>query len=151
MHWAAHGHTADEIIYQRIDAEKPNLGLTNFKGIKPTKQETEIAKNYLNEEELNILNRMVTAYLDLAEIQALNRKPMYMNTWIEKLNEFINLTGNEILNHSGTISHQEAISKATAEYEKYKELSKNELSQAEKHFIENIETTAKKLKAKTKK
>jgi hypothetical protein len=151
MHWAAHGHTAAEIIYQRIDAEKPNLGLTNFKGIKPTKKDTEIAKNYLNEEELNILNRMVTAYLDLAEIQALNRKPMYMNTWIEKLNEFINLTGNEILNHSGTISHQEAINKATAEYEKYKELSKNELSQAEKHFIENIETTAKKLKAKTKK
>jgi len=78
MHWAAHGHTAAEIIYQRIDASKPNLGLTVVKGAKPTKQETEIAKNYLNENELNILNRMVTAYLELAELQALNRKPMYM-------------------------------------------------------------------------
>lgn len=146
MHWAAHGHTAAEIIYQRIDAEKPNLGLTNFKGTKPTKQETEIAKNYLNDEELNILNRMVTAYLDLAEIQALNRKPMYMKTWIEKLDEFINITGNQILNHSGTISHQQAIDKATEEYEKYKQKTKNEISQAEKHFIANIENTAKKIK-----
>ena len=150
MHWAAHGHTAAEIIYQRIDAEKPNLGLTNFKGTKPTKQETEIAKNYLNEEELNILNRMVTAYLDLAEIQALNRKAMYMATWIEKLDEFINITGNEILNHSGTVSHKKAIEKANTEYQKYKEQTKNDLSQAEKHFIKNIESTAKKLKPKKK-
>ncbi|MCX8491465.1 MAG: virulence RhuM family protein, partial [Cyclobacteriaceae bacterium] len=82
MHWAAHGHTAAEIIYQRIDASQVNLGLTHFKGSKPTKQEIEIAKNYLNEDELNVLNRMVTAYLDLAEIQALNRKPMYMSHWI---------------------------------------------------------------------
>ncbi len=151
MHWAVHGNTAAEIIYQRIDATKPNLGLTNFIGAKPTKQETEIAKNYLNEEELNILNRMVTAYLDLAEIQALNRKPMYMTTWIEKLDEFINITGNEILNHSGTISHQKAIEKANAEYQKYKEQTKNELSEAEKHFISTIENTAKKLNPKKKK
>jgi hypothetical protein len=151
MHWAAHGHTAAEIIYQRINAQKSNLGLTNFKGSKPTKQETEIAKNYLNEEELNILNRMVTAYLDLAEIQALNQKPMYMKTWIEKLDEFINITGNDILKHSGTISHQQAINKANEEYEKYKEQTKNELSQAEKHFIANIENTAKKLNPKHKK
>ena len=148
MHWASHGHTAAEIIYQRIDAKKPNLGLTNFKGTKPTKQEIEIAKNYLNEEELNILNRMVTAYLDLAEIQALNRKPMYMKTWIEKLDEFINITGNDILKHSGNISHQQAIDKANEEYEKYKEQTKNELSEAEKHFIANIENTAKKLNPK---
>jgi hypothetical protein len=151
MHWAAHGHTAAEIIYQRIDAQKTNLGLTNFKGNKPTKQEIEIAKNYLNEEELNILNRMVTAYLDLAEIQALNRKPMYMATWIEKLDEFINITGNDILKHSGTISHQQAIDKANAEYEKYKGQTKNELSEAEKHFVKHIENTAKKLNTKKKK
>ncbi|TAH04469.1 MAG: cell filamentation protein Fic [Sphingobacteriales bacterium] len=138
MHWAAHGHTAAEIIYQRIDSQKPNLGLTNFKGLKPTKQEIEIAKNYLNEDEMNILNRMVTAYLDLAEIQALNRKPMYMITWIEKLDEFINITGNDILKHSGKISHQHAIDKANAEYEKYKEQTKNDLSEVEKHFIENF-------------
>lgn len=150
MHWAAHGHTAAEIIYQRIDATKTNLGLTHTKGKKPTKQETEIAKNYLNEEELNILNRMVTAYLDLAEIQALNRKPMYMTTWITKLDEFITITGNEILSHSGTISHQQAISKAHAEYEKYKAQTQNDLSQVEQHFIANIETTAKSLNPKTK-
>ncbi len=148
MHWAAHGHTAAEIIYQRIDSQKPNLGLTNFKGLKPTKQEIEIAKNYLNEDEMNILNRMVTAYLDLAEIQALNRKPMYMISWIEKLDEFINITGNDILKHSGKISHQHAIDKANAEYEKYKAQTKNDLSEAEKHFIEKLEITAKKLNIK---
>jgi hypothetical protein len=151
MHWAAHGHTAAEIIYQRIDAKKQNLGLTNFKGQKPTKQETEIAKNYLNEEELNILNRMVTAYLDLAEIQALNGNPLHMQTWIEKLDEFINITGNDILKYTGTISHQQAIDRAHTEYEKYKEKTKNELSEVEKHFITNIETAAKKLNPKKKK
>lgn len=151
MHWAAHGHTAAEIIYQRINAQKENLGLTIFKGNKPTKQEAEIAKNYLNEEELNILNRMVTAYLDLADIQALNRKPMYMKNWIEKLDEFINITGNNILKHNGTISHQQAIDKANIEYKKYKEQTKNELSEAEKHFIQQIENTAKKLKPNKKK
>jgi hypothetical protein len=145
MHWAAHGHTAAEIIYQRIDAQKPNLGLTNIKGNKPTKQEIEIAKNYLNEEELNILNRMVTAYLELAELQALNRKPMYMKDWIERLDDFLRMTGNDILQHAGTISHQQALKKANAEYEKYKEQTKNELTEAEKHFVEQIESTAKKL------
>lgn len=148
MHWAAHGHTAAEVIYQRIDAQKPNLGLTTFKGTKPTKQETEIAKNYLNEDELNVLNRMVTAYLDLAEIQALNRKPMYMSTWIEKLDEFIHIMGNEILKHSGTVSHQQAIEKANAEYEKFKEKTKNELSDAEKHFIASMENVTKNLNPK---
>lgn len=148
MHWAAHGHTAAEVIYQRIDAKKPNLGLTHIKGNKPTKQETEIAKNYLNEEELNVLNRMVTAYLDLAEIQALNQKPMYMKDWIEKLDEFIRITGNDILNHSGSISHQQALKKANAEYEKYKEQTKNDLSEGEKHFVKHLENTTKKLNPK---
>lgn len=151
IHWAAHGHTAAEIIYQRIDAQKPNLGLTHIKGSKPTKQETEIAKNYLNEEELNVLNRMVTAYLELAELQALNRKPMYMKDWIERLNDFLRMTGNNILQNAGTISHQQALKKATAEYEKYKEKTKNELTEAEKHFVKQIETTAKKLTSKKRK
>lgn len=93
MHWAAHGHTAAEIIYQRIDAAKPNAGLTNFQGNKPTKQETELAKNYLNDNELEILNRMVTGYLEVAEIQALNHNPMYMKDWIEKVDEFVKMTG----------------------------------------------------------
>ncbi len=148
MHWAAHGHTAAEIIYHRIDAKKENLGLTHIKGNKPTKQETEIAKNYLNEDELNLLNRMVTAYLELAELQALNRQPMYMKDWIQRLDDFVKMTGNNILQHAGTISHQQALKKANAEYEKYKELTKNELSEAEKHFVKQIETTAKKLNPK---
>ena len=151
MHWAAHGHTAAEIIYQRIDAEKQNLGLTTIKGQKPTKQETEIAKNYLTEAELNILNRMVNAYLDIAEIQALNLKPMYMNTWIEKLDEFISITGKDTLQNAGTVSHQQALQKAHTEFEKYKEKIKNELSEAEKHFIAQIDSTTKKLKPKNNK
>ena len=146
MHWAAHGHTAAEIIYQRIDASKPNVGLTNFKGTKPTKQETEIAKNYLDENELEILNRMVNGYLELAEIQALNRKPMYMKNWIEKLDEFVKITGNDILRDAGKISHEQALLKASDEYEKYKERTKNDLSEVEKHFIKHMETVGKKLK-----
>ncbi len=146
MHWAVHGETAAETIYKRIDAKKPNLGLTNFKGEKPTKNEVEIAKNYLNEQELDVLNRMVTAYLELAELQALNRKPMYMNDWVARLDDFLKMTGNDILNHAGKISHKKAIEKAHKEYDKYKEQTKNELSKAEKDFLKGIDTTAKKLK-----
>lgn len=148
MHWAAHGHTAAEIIYHRINANKPNLGLTHIKGNKPTKQEIEIAKNYLDEAELNVLNRMVTAYLELAELQALNRKPMYMKDWIERLDDFVRMTGNSILQNAGTVSHTQALKKANAEYEKYKEKTKNDLSEAEKHFVKQIDSTAKKLKPK---
>ena len=146
MHWAAHGQTAAETIYKRIDATKPNLGLTHFKGEKPTKKEIEVAKNYLNEKELDVLNRMVTAYLELAELQALNRKPMYMKDWISRLDDFLTMTGSEILINAGNISHQKALDKAHKEYEKYKEQTKNELSKAEKDFIKQIDTTAQKLK-----
>ena len=148
MHWAAHGHTAAEIIYQRIDAKKPNLGLTYTKGDKPTRKDIEIAKNYLNEDELNVLNRMVAAYLELAELQALNRKPMYMNDWIERLDDFVKMTGNSILQNAGTVSHHDAIKRANAEFEKYKEKTKDELSEAEKHFVKHLEMTAKKLNLK---
>ena len=148
MHWAAHGNTAAEIIYNRIDASKPNLGLTNFKGNKPTKQEIEVAKNYLTENELNILNRIVTAYLELAELQALNRKPMYMKDWIERLDDFLKMTGNEILQNAGEISHKQAIEKAQIEYEKYKEIIVNEMSTVEQHFIEQIENSSKKIEPK---
>ena len=146
MHWAAHGHTAAEIIYQRIDSEKPNLGLTNIKGTKLTKQETEIAKNYLDETELNVLNRMVTAYLELAELQALNRKSMYMKDWIERLDDFVKMTGNNILQNAGTVSHKEALEKANIEYEKYKERTKNELSGGEVDFVRQIESSVKEFK-----
>ncbi len=145
MHWAAHGHTAAEIIYHRIDATKPNLGLTTFKGKKPTQQETEIAKNYLNEDELNLLNRMVTAYLELAELQALNRKPMYMNDWIARLDEFLKMTGNTILDHAGSISHEKAVEKAKNEYQKFKATSLQQPTTAEEDFLKYIELTAKKL------
>ena len=146
MHWAAHGETAAETIYKRIDATKPNLGLTNFKGEKPTKKEIEVAKNYLNEKELEVLNRMVTAYLELAELQALNRKPMYMKDWIKRLDDFLNMTGSEILTNSGSISHLKALEKAHVEYQKYKEQTKNELSNTEKDFIKQIDSAAKKIK-----
>ncbi|MBS1771108.1 MAG: virulence RhuM family protein [Acidobacteria bacterium] len=146
MHWAAHGNTAAEVIYKRIDAQKPNLGLTNFNGKKPTKQETEIAKNYLNETELNILNRIVTAYLEFAELQAMNRKAMYMKDWGTKLDDFLRMAGNEVLDHSGTISHETMLKKATAEYEKFREARKNDLSEGEKDFIKHLESAERKLK-----
>ena len=146
MHWAAHGHTAAEIIFQRADALKLNAGLTSFKGNKPTKQETEIAKNYLNEDELNILNRMVTAYLEVAEIQAMNRNPMYMKDWVERLDGFLTMTGKNILTHAGNISHNMALEKAHTEYDKYKERIKNEITKVEVDFVKQIESTAKKLK-----
>lgn len=148
MHWAAHGHTAAEIIYQRVNSGKPGLGLRNYKGKKPTKQETEIAKNYLAENELSILNRIVSAYLELAELQALNQEPMYMKNWIEQLDAFLKMTRKDILSNAGTISHKQAIEKAHTEYHKFKELRKNEISEVEKHFMEQVDETEKKLKGK---
>lgn len=148
MHWAAHGHTAAEIIYQRVDSGKPNIGLNSFKGKNPTKQETEVAKNYLAEDELNVLNRIVTAYLELAEIQALNQEPMYMKDWIEQLDMFLKMTKKDILNHAGTISHKQALIKAHTEYERYKKLRENEMSEVEKHFLKQVNETDKKLRDK---
>lgn len=150
MHFAAHGNTAAEVIYKRIDADKPNLGLTNFKGEQPSKQKIQVAKNYLTEEELNILNRTVTAYLELAELQALNRKPMYMQDWITRLDEFLRMVGNEVLQHAGAVSHDQAVKKAELEHAKYKEKTKNELSKVEKDFVAFIDTTAKSLERKKK-
>ncbi|WP_218599207.1 virulence RhuM family protein [Polaribacter sp. NJDZ03] len=148
MHWAAHGQTAAEVVYSRIDAAKPFLGLTTFKGGKPTKQEVGIAKNYLNEDELNVLNRMVTAYLEIAELQALNRKPMTMKDWLQRADDFLSLTGNDILTHAGTVSHKQALERANETYLDYKEQTKNELSKAENDFIKHLEQTQKQLKKK---
>lgn len=148
MHWAAHGQTAAEVIYSRIDAAKPYLGLTNFKREQPTKKEVSIAKNYLNTDELNVLNRMVTAYLEVAELQALNRKPMYMKDWLQRVDDFLKLTGNNILQNAGSISHKKAIEKATEHYNTYKNQIKNELSKAEKDFIKHLDQTHKQLKNK---
>ncbi len=146
MHWASHGETAAETIYRRVDAEKRHLGLTNFKGVEPSKSEVEIAKNYLTEQELNILNRMVTAFLEIAEIQALDQTPMYMKDWIKQLDVFLKMTNKDILTHTGTISHQKAVAKAQQEYAIYKEKIKNRISQVEKDFIQQIESKAKELK-----
>ena len=148
MHWAAHGNTAAEIIYQRADSNKENMGLTNFKGAKPTKQEIQTAKNYLNEDELNVLNRIVTAYIEIAELQAMSQTPMYMKDWIERLDDFLKMTGKEILTHAGKISHDKAMKKAKDEYLAYKEKTKNELSKVEEDFIKQIDSTAKMLKEK---
>ena len=151
MHFAAHGHTAAEIIYLRADSTKDNMGLTLFKGNKPRKDEVTIAKNYLDEKELNILNRITSAYLEFAELQAIRQVPMTMKDWIIKLDDFIKMTGTELLENSGTISKLEAENKALAEYAKYKETTKDELSEVEKHFIESIKQTQKILEKKNKK
>ena len=139
MHWATHGETAAETVYKRVDSSKEHIGLTNFKGEIPTRKEVKIAKNYLAEDELNILNRMVTAFLEIAEIQALDSTPMYMADWIKQLDTFLKMTNKDILQHSGTISHQKAIEKAHSEYEIYKETIKNRITQVEKDFIKQIE------------
>lgn len=135
MHYATHGHTAAEVIFYRVDSNKDNIGLTNFKGNYPTKTETEIAKNYLTDEELNILNRMVSAYLDIAEINALDRHPMNMKDWINELDNFLKMTRKDILKDSGIISHEQALKKAHEEYDKYMQ---NHLTIAEQDYIEML-------------
>ena len=134
MHWAAHGHTAAEIIAARADAAKPNMGLSSWTGAKPTQTDTEIAKKYLTAEELDTLNRIVSIYLDFAELQALNRKPMYMKDWIVKLDDYLRLSDRDILTHAGTVSHEEAVRKAELEFEKYRQRQLAEPSQVEKDF-----------------
>ena len=150
MHFAAHGHTAAEIIYLRADSTKDNMGLTVFKGKHPKKDEVTVAKNYLDEKELNILNRITSAYLEFAELQAIRHIPMTMKDWIAKLDDFIKMTGSELLENPGKISKLEAENKALAEYAKYKETIKDELSEVEKHFLESVKQTQKQLEKKNK-
>lgn len=148
MHFAAHGHTAAEVIYLRADSAKDNMGLTVFKGKHPKKDEVTVAKNYLDEKELNILNRITSAYLEFAELQAIRHIPMTMKDWIAKLDDFIKMTGSELLENPGKISKLEAENKALAEYAKYKETIKDELSEVEKHFLESVKQTQKQLEKK---
>jgi len=150
MHWATHGHTAAELIYMRADSTKPNMGITNFPGNRVIKRDAETAKNYLSEEELNILNRMVTAYLELAELQAMNRQRMTMQDWIDRLHQFLTMTGRDVLTHSGTIGHDQAMQKAHEEYEKYRQNKLEEPTEVEKHFVE-AEQAIKKLKPSSRK
>lgn len=146
MHYSAHGKTAAEIIYERADGNKPNMGLTSWTGLKPKKIDITAAKNYLNEEELDTLNRIVNMYLEFAELQAIRRKPMYMADWISKLDEFMKISEREILTHAGKVSHEIAMLKANEEFERFTERTKNELSSVERHFIESLDSTMKQLK-----
>lgn len=138
MHWAAHKHTAAEVVFQRADAEKENMGLTSWDGERIKKSDSEIAKNYLNEQELDALNKIVTAYLDIAEVQALNHEPMYMKDWLETIDDYLKLTRREILTRKGQISHKQAIEKAHKEYGKYKKKQEDLLSPVEQDFVNSI-------------
>lgn len=144
LHYAAHGHTAAEVIFERADAEKPFMGLTTFPGEQPRKEDVLIAKNYLNEKELKILNNLVSGYFDFAEIQAIKRSPMYMSDYIHHLDLILSTTGEQVLQNAGTISHEQAKQKALGEYRKYHVKT---LSPVEKAYFDSI----KKLTAETKK
>lgn len=148
LHWSAHGHTAAEIIYQRADASESNMGITNYPGNTLLKRDTEIAKNYLKEDELNLLNRIVSAYLELAEIQALSQVTMTMSDWIERLQQFLAMTGRDILSHAGKISRDEALVKAREEYGKFKSNQISNPTQAEKNFVESLESQFKEIEGK---
>ncbi len=145
MHFAVHGHTAAEIIFDRADAQKDFMGLTTWTGALPKKADAEIAKNYLSQEEISTLNRIVSLYLDFAELQAEEHRPMYMKDWIAILDDFLRISRKDILTHAGRISAQLAKAKADSEYDKFKERTKNELTPVEIHFIEQFEREQKKL------
>lgn len=120
MHWAAHGHTAADVIYQRADAEKANMGLTSWSGNRIRRPDVEIAKNYLNADELDALNKIVSAYLDIAEVNALNQEPMYMKDWLSTIDDYLKMTRRDILETKGRVTHSQALEKAHREYELYK-------------------------------
>lgn len=134
MHWAAHKHTAAEVIYQRADADKDNMGLTTWSGKRIKLSDVEVAKNYLDEKELDALNKIVTAYLDIAEVHALNQEPMYMKDWLETIDDYLRMTRRDILTTKGKVTHQQALEKAHLEYEKYKRNQEYILSPVECHF-----------------
>lgn len=145
LHYAAHGHTAAEVIYERADAEKPFMGLTSFSGELPALKDIGIAKNYLQENELKILNNLVSGYFDLAEINALEHKPMYMDDYVKQLDMVLSSGNRKLLEGAGTVSHRRALEKAKAEYRKYQEIT---LSPVEQAYLENVKEVAKELKKK---
>jgi hypothetical protein len=138
IHWAAHKHTAAEVIYQRADAEKEHMGLTSWQGKSIKRTDVEVAKNYLNKDELDALNKIVTAYLDIAEVRALNHEPMYMKDWLETIDDYLKMTRRDILRTKGSITHKQALEKAHGEYEKYRKQKKDRLSLVEEQFYESI-------------
>ena len=147
LHYATHGHTASEVIYERANSEKPFMGLTTFKGDIPVLQDVVIAKNYLNEEELKILNNLVSGYFDFAEIQAIRHNPMYMKDYIKQLDMILSSTGEKMLNGSGSISHKKAIQKAKAEYRKYQVKT---ISPVEEEYLNTIKEINNKIEKKEK-
>ena len=138
MHWAIHGHTAAEIIVERADSNKNFMGLTTFSGDCPTLFDAQIAKNYLTDKELDILNRIVSMYLDYAELQAIEEKTMTMQDWVKELNYFLTMNRKDILKDSGKISHDEAMNHAKLEYDKYKKRISLKPSDVELHYLESI-------------
>ncbi len=148
MHWAIHGQTAAGVIHRRADAGKPRMGLTAWAGDRPHKSDVGVAKNYLAEEEIKALNLIVSAYLDFAELQAMNRKPMAMRDWIKKLDDFLRLTDREILTHAGKISHEEAVAKANAEFEMFHQSQAGLPEPVDQHFDEAVNEVKKLAKAR---
>ena len=138
MHWAAHGHTAAEVIVERADGDKDFMGLTTFSGNGPTLLDAQIVKNYLSDKELDILNRIVSMYLDYAELQAIEQRTMTMNDWVKELNYFLTMNRKDILNDAGKISHEEAMNHAKKEYDKYKDRIALKPSEVELHYLESI-------------
>lgn len=147
LHYAAHGHTASEVIYLRVDSDKPFAGLSNFKGDQPTQAEAMIAKNYLSEQELKVLNNLVSAYFDLAELSAVEQKPMHMADHVRELDTILRAAGRKVLANAGRISHAQAEEKAKAEYRKYKAQT---LATVEKDYLDTINALGKKAKTKSK-
>lgn len=145
LHYAAHGHTAAEVIYQRADASKPFMGLKTFKGEMPVLSDVKVAKNYLDENELKILNNLVSGYFDFAEVQAMRHNPMHMSDYIEHLDRVLSTTGEKLLEGAGTVSHKQAMEKAEQEYRKYQVET---LSPVEEAYLETIRETEKLAKGK---
>jgi hypothetical protein len=145
LHYAAHGHTAAEVIYNRADADAPMMGLTSFKGDHPTLNDVRIAKNYLSADELKVLNNIVSGYFDFAEIQAMKHIPMYMSDYVKQLDNILSATGEKLLSDAGSVSHQQAMDKAESEYRKFQV---RELSPVEQAYLETIKVLNKKAKGK---
>ncbi len=146
LHFAAHGHTAAEVIYERADADKPFMGLTTFSGDLPTSKDITVAKNYLTADELKILNNLVSGYFDFAEIQAMRRNPMYMSDYVNQLDNILSSTGEKLLADAGSVSHQQAMEKAKAEYRKYQVKTVSSVEQAYLDAIKQLERKANKKK-----
>ena len=143
LHYAAHGHTAAEVIYLRADAEKPFMGLTSFSGELPALKDIGVAKNYLEENELKVLNNLVSGYFDLAEINAIEHKPMYMDDYVRQLDSVLSSGNRKLLTGSGSVSHKRAIDKAKEEYRKYQETT---LTPVEKAYLESVKEVSKEVK-----